>query len=313
MPPPQFTIFTPTFNRVGWLPRVYESLRAQTLRDFEWVIGDDGSTDGTRSLVAGWRDAAAFPIRYFFSPNRGKHAVYNEAVRLARGELFTVLDSDDAIVPRGLERLLFHWNSIPESARLQYSGVVCLSMNERSDVVGRPFPADVVDCRHYEIEARLGAPGEKWGCHRTSILREFPFPEAPGERYCPDALVWNRIGRRYLVRNVNEPLRVYSTQPGGIMAGLPRALIASPNLARLYYREYLELDVPVRWALRRAVNYVRFSLHARMSPARILSDSPAPLLTAAAVVPGFVLYGIDLAKRALRPRRPESVGKGGSE
>lgn len=300
MPPVHFTVFTPTYNRRDLLPRAYESLRAQTFRDFEWLIGDDGSTDGTGALVREWQRPGSFPIRYFFSPNRGKHRVYNQALRLARSELFTVLDSDDTIVPRALERLRYHWNSIPEAGRLRYSGVTCLSMDERSAIVGRPFPADVIDCRHYEIEARLGAVGEKWGCHRTAILREFPFPEVPGERYCPDAIVWNRIGRRYLVRNVNDALRVYSMRSDGVMAGRPRVLIESPNLARLYYREYLELEVPLPWVLRRAVNYVRFSLHARVSPARILSDSPAPFLTAAAGFPGLLFYGFDIARRLHR-------------
>ena len=47
-----FTVFTPTYNRAGTLERVYSSLEAQTFRDFEWLIVDDGSTDNTRALRA---------------------------------------------------------------------------------------------------------------------------------------------------------------------------------------------------------------------------------------------------------------------
>lgn len=64
---PSFTIFTPTYNRAHTLPRVYESIRRQTRRDFEWVIVDDGSTDGTETLVQQWqKEANDFPIRYFW-------------------------------------------------------------------------------------------------------------------------------------------------------------------------------------------------------------------------------------------------------
>ena len=55
-----FTVFTATYNRAHVLHRVYDSLRAQTFRDFEWLVVDDGSTDGTGALVEGWRAEADF-------------------------------------------------------------------------------------------------------------------------------------------------------------------------------------------------------------------------------------------------------------
>jgi glycosyltransferase involved in cell wall biosynthesis len=61
---PYFTVFTPSYNSRGTLPRTYESLKAQTWRDFEWLIVNDGSIDDTETLVAEWRQRAAFPIRY---------------------------------------------------------------------------------------------------------------------------------------------------------------------------------------------------------------------------------------------------------
>ena len=55
MSAPLFTVYTPTYNRAHTLHRCYESLKVQTFRDFEWLIVDDGSTDGTAELVAGWQ------------------------------------------------------------------------------------------------------------------------------------------------------------------------------------------------------------------------------------------------------------------
>src|SRR6478735_4905926 len=60
----RFTVFTPTYNRASLLPRVYESLKRQSYRDFEWLIVDDGSTDATRELVESWLAGSPFPIRY---------------------------------------------------------------------------------------------------------------------------------------------------------------------------------------------------------------------------------------------------------
>ena len=79
----RFTVFTPTFNRADTLSRVYDSLSAQTFDDFEWLIIDDGSTDGTRKLVTSWQHDSTFPIRYLHQPNAGKHLAHNWAVEEA--------------------------------------------------------------------------------------------------------------------------------------------------------------------------------------------------------------------------------------
>jgi glycosyltransferase involved in cell wall biosynthesis len=298
MATPKFTVFTATFDRAELISRTYESLRSQTLDDFEWLIVDDGSTDGTDALVRRWQVEAAFPIRYVFQSNQGKHRAYNRALQLASGELFTVLDSDDKIVSQALERLHFHWASIPESARLRYSGVTCLCMDQNSRIVGRRFPADVVDCPHWQADAKYGAIGEKWGCHQTSILRRFPFPEIPGERLCPDALVWNRISRTYLVRHVNEALRVYFRHSRGLTANWTQGLIKSPKNARQFYRECLELDLPVLWKAKRALQYVRYSLHAGATASRIFAESASPGLTATLALPGYASFALDRLRYA---------------
>ena len=69
---PLFTVFTPTFNRADTISRVYDSLTLQTFRDFEWLIVDDGSQDGTRALVENWQKNSTFPIHYFWQPNGHK-------------------------------------------------------------------------------------------------------------------------------------------------------------------------------------------------------------------------------------------------
>src|SRR5258707_3990522 len=82
-----FTVFTPTFNRSLTLRRVYESLRLQTFRDFEWLIVDDGSTDGTGELVEKWQTESGFPIRYIYQENQGKPVAFNRGVPQDQGDL----------------------------------------------------------------------------------------------------------------------------------------------------------------------------------------------------------------------------------
>ncbi len=82
-----FTVYTGTRNRAHTLDLPYESLKAQTFRDFEWLIVDNDSTDGTAALVARWQAEAHFPIRYIRHANRGHHGSSNRAVKEARGDL----------------------------------------------------------------------------------------------------------------------------------------------------------------------------------------------------------------------------------
>src|SRR5258707_14117604 len=106
-----FTVFTPTWNRAHTLHRAYQSLHAQTFRNFEWLIVDDGSTDNTREIVEKWQAESEFPIRYIYQENQGKAAAFNRGVREAQGALFLTLDSDDACVNQALERFKYHWDS----------------------------------------------------------------------------------------------------------------------------------------------------------------------------------------------------------
>ena len=64
--PPLFTIFTPTYNRAYILPKLYESLCAQNVKNFEWLIVDDGSKDETEALVNEWvKKENDFEINYY--------------------------------------------------------------------------------------------------------------------------------------------------------------------------------------------------------------------------------------------------------
>lgn len=95
----RISIIMPTYNRADTIVRAVESVEAQTFEDWELVVVDDGSTDGTRDLLAG-RDPR---IRVVSQENRGVAGARNRAFREARGDLLAFLDSDDALTPHHLE------------------------------------------------------------------------------------------------------------------------------------------------------------------------------------------------------------------
>lgn len=264
-----FTVFTPTYNRAHTLWRVYDSLKAQTFRDFEWLIVDDGSSDGTEDMVRQWMKTSNFSIRYFYQNNQGKHIAFNRGVSEANGELFLTLDSDDTCVPHALERFHHHWESISIQDRPKFSGVTCLCMNSHGQVIGSKFPADGMDSDPITMETRYRIAGEKWGFHRTDVLRDFPFPVISGECFVPEGLIWNRIARKYKLRFINEPLRIFEMLPEGLSSSITRIRVNSPRSARMYYQEYLQADIAWLNKAKAAINYIRFSLHANISVSSI--------------------------------------------
>jgi glycosyltransferase involved in cell wall biosynthesis len=89
-----------TYNRARFLPGALESAFAQTFRDLEVLVVDDGSTDDTPAVLAAYGDR----IRIVHQGNQGRSGARNTAVREARGRYISFLDSDDRWRPDKLER-----------------------------------------------------------------------------------------------------------------------------------------------------------------------------------------------------------------
>lgn len=92
------SVIIPTFNRAHVLGRALDSVLAQAYDPVEVIVVDDGSTDNTRELMAGYRDR----VRILTQPNKGVSAARNLGVREAKGEFIALLDSDDAWTPEKL-------------------------------------------------------------------------------------------------------------------------------------------------------------------------------------------------------------------
>ena len=298
MTTPKFTVFTPAYNRAHTIDRVYNSLKAQTYRDFEWIVIDDGSKDNTREMVANWKAEADFPITYKYQINSGRHVAFNRAVEIAKGELFFVIDSDDGFLPQSIEIMLKAWQDIPNDARAGFTGVVTRCQYEDGTPCSPAFTSDPLDTNALDLRFKHKIKGELWGFHRTSIMKAYPFPEDRSLRYVPEDLIWDDIARKYKIRCINDALRIYYQDSGNQLSkGDPRKKALHRNYSlKILNRDFdYFLDDPINF-LKRAVLYVRYSFHARdtgfMNPAKYTSVG-AYVLSCLAIVPGFLVFAAD--------------------
>lgn len=304
-----FTVFTPTFNRSQTLHRVYESLKAQTFKDFEWLVVDDGSKDGTGELIKKWQAEANFPVRYVYQENQGKHAAFNHGVKLAQGELLLVLDSDDGCVPETLERFNYHWNNIPLSERKQFFAVTVLCKDQHGKLIGDKFPMDIMDSNSLEIRYKYKVKGEKWEFRKTDVLRQFPFPVFKDVKYIPEGIIWSAMDCKYKTRFANEILRIYWNDETGNTNQLTRDNFSMIAFGCALLHKTI-LNNQIGWFfhnpkefLRSAAHYVRFSLHTRQNAIqqyKKLNNLPARILWLISFGIGWLVYIKDSSQQRRR-------------
>jgi glycosyltransferase involved in cell wall biosynthesis len=250
------TIFTPAYNRAYRLPMLYESLRKQTNKDFEWLVIDDGSKDNTEELFQEWQHEATFPVRYIKQPNGGKHRAINHGVKEALGDLFFIVDSDDELPINAVEVILSHYEKI--KGRKEFGGVCGRRGRSDNSVIGSTDTYTTLECTNFDIREKYHVKGDLSEVFLTSVLREFQFPEIEGERFCPEVLVWNRISTKYIIRYFNEVTYLCEYLPDGLTASIVKVRMQSPVASCMTYQEMTKLPLPFKRKLRAAINYWRF-------------------------------------------------------
>lgn len=216
------TVFTPTYNRAHTLPQAFQSLKMQTVKDFEWLIIDDGSSDGTEELVTKFMAEADFPIRYYWKENGGRHTAVNYSYQFLNTPYVVSLDSDDELLPNAIETMIRTWNSIPKE---DYDRFWCISARAQhavtGEMVGTPYPENINTLRgKKQRKAILKHPGEKHCCRKVAIHIQYPFPEYPDVKFITENMVWEKINRKYDQFCVNDIYRKYhADSPDGLAKG----------------------------------------------------------------------------------------------
>ncbi|NQT82438.1 glycosyltransferase [bacterium] len=199
---PTVSVVISTYNYGRFLAEAIDSVLAQTYKDYEIIVVDDGSTDNTREVVQPYTDLPNFI--YHVKPNGGQPSALNKGIQLSRGRFIAFLDADDKWLPEKLERQMPLFEGRP-----QVGVVYCRrALFNEERVIGD----------HYSKPLRSGMVinwllVDNFVPFASSIVRKECFEKAgpfdPKMKRCNDYDLWLRIALHYEFDFVDEPLHLY--------------------------------------------------------------------------------------------------------
>jgi glycosyltransferase involved in cell wall biosynthesis len=258
----------PCRNAADTIADALASLLAQTVRDFEIVVVDDGSTAATRNTLATWTEHDA-RIRVLRTPARGIVPALNTAAAAARGSIFARMDADDVAAPERLERQLLLLDSSPDVAacgtgvryfprRLLRDGarryerwinaVVSPEDVERELFVECPIAHPTLAVRREAFEAVGAYRDRDWPEDYDLVLRLWDAGWRLGN--VGDVLLSWREGRTRLSR-VDRRYRPEAFRRCKVaflerrIAGRPTVVWGAGPIGKAFARELLDADIPV--------------------------------------------------------------------
>lgn len=192
--PPLVSVLMPVYNGEAYIRETIDSILAQTFRDFEFIIVNDGSTDDTELIIDSYRDQR---IRYYRnSRNKGLINTLNLGIQLSRGEYIARIDADDIAdegrLKKQLEFLLHH----PDHGMC---GTFYKVINEKGEVI------DKVELPTSDSEANTFLGFGNCFCHssimiKASLIRELRYRDE--YQVCEDYDLWYRAARKTKVSNL---------------------------------------------------------------------------------------------------------------
>ena len=231
---PLVTVITPAYNVEQYLAEAMESVLAQTVGDLEYLVVDDGSSDGTAEIARQLQERDG-RVRLLRGEHRGSSAARNVALREARGEYVAFCDGDDRWAPEFLERSL----AVLQQAPLEVGATFCAFryIDQAGRLLGKTQVAAPGD---YDAVRTLSGhcPQGNGSC---LLIRRTCFEEAglfdEDLFNCVDFDMWMRIhlhASRPLFRFLAEPLVDWRTRPGAISADEGKRVDGLAEILRRY-------------------------------------------------------------------------------
>ena len=285
------TIATPTYNRGYILGECYESLKQQTNNSFIWLIVDDGSTDDTEVMVKGWIDEGFIDIQYYKKTNGGKASALNLAFEKLGTKYFVCLDSDDIFANNAVELAILRLNNINDY--IKYAGILALRNTIDGRVMGeKPIPEYVNDITLSELDTVYKIQSELICFYKSDVIKNFRFPEIPGEKFISPAYLEHEIGRKYKFLASRKIYCYCEYLPDGLTKNKVGVIKKNPKGYTLVKKQSYELATGLNYKIKHGIMYIAGSILSENK--NIIRESPHKEMTFLLYPLGWLVYKIKL-------------------
>jgi len=213
---PQASIIMAAFNHAAYIDKAIGSVLAQTWQDFELIVVDDGSTDRTREVAAGFGDS----VRYIYQANQGQAGARNSGIANARGAYICFLDDDDLWLPHCLETVMAALQPRPQVGALYAACQVIDGEGYRlPQIISRVVEPRVM----YETLVEGGWFPPLVVTVRKSVLDDVG-PLDLSLRGTDDWELWLRVAKKYAFIGISDVVALYRMHGGGLSANTEHML-----------------------------------------------------------------------------------------
>ena len=283
----KLTIFTPTYNRDKLLPRLYESLINQTCKDFVWLIVDDGSNDGTKTLIDNYISKNLIEIRYFYQKNQGKSWAHNYGVQLSDTELFTCVDSDDWLAEDAVESILNSWK-FEKNMDDDIIGILVFRGHKDGKAITFIQNKKIERAILRDSYQRYGLTGDTMLIYQSSVIKKYSFPKFINEKFVPENYLYDQLdtqGKMVIIRKV---LYYCEYLENGYTNNMTKLLADNPHGYLAYIEQRLKLDERLIDRYKDTARYIAMAKY--VSEKRIIRNSYYKVIAFFAYPLGIVLF-----------------------
>lgn len=277
------TIFTPTYNRKKTLPRLYESLIAQTNYQFEWLIVDDGSEDGTEDYVKSL-NTELFDIKYIKQKNSGKHLATNVGMDHASGDIYTCLDSDDWFYEDAVEFMVEMFQ-----ADENLTGFIALDSYQDGSIVGEKLP-EINEANWVDLRYLHNIKGDKCYVFKTEVIKDMKFPQYEHSRHMPPSYQLFEYSETHNFKLINKRLKYVEYLPDGLTHSIKKQYyLSAENYCE--YRKFAHHLLPnFKEKIKNIILFDISWIHTGLKRKYMFQESMNRVLSMLLLFPSSVLY-----------------------